>query len=127
MFGEYRLTGQRSTYAGPYDKSVNCSYDDCVSLALDGAADSVSAVAVGCTFAAQAACAGVAGVTGRALAGVSVAYTAYQTFNGNSTVADLAITITTGAVSVWAPPIPGLVAGGVQTLYDYNALQRRPQ
>lgn len=86
IWGEYRLTGNRTTYAPTNDKSVNCSYDGCISLALDGASDAVPSVAVGCAFAANAPCAGIAGATGRILAGASVAYTAYQTWNGNSTM-----------------------------------------
>ncbi|MCE7980173.1 MAG: RHS repeat-associated core domain-containing protein [Caldilinea sp. CFX5] len=128
IFGEYRLTGGRSVYSTSYDKSVNCSYDDCVSLALDGAADVVSAVAVGCTMAGQVGCAFIAGAAGKGLAVGSVAYTGYHTFvTGNSTGTDLTVTLTTSAVSVFAPPGAGLVAGEVQTLYDYNALKRKPE
>ncbi|MEZ4616311.1 MAG: RHS repeat-associated core domain-containing protein [Caldilineaceae bacterium] len=126
-FGWYQLTGHKSVYASPQDKSVNCHYDDCVSLAIDGAADAVSAVAVGCAAAGQFECTGAAIFTGRILAVGSVLYTGAQTYLGNSTGADLTVSVTTSTVSFFDPFGVGIVAGEVQTLYDYNALRRKPE
>jgi len=127
VFGEYRLTGGRSVYSASYDKSVNCSYDDCVSLALDGLADATSAVAVGCTLAGQPECAIPAGIAGRVLALGGSGYAIYQTATNRATGTDLTVTLTTSAISFFGSPGAGLIAGEVQTLYDYNALKRKPQ
>jgi RHS repeat-associated protein len=126
-FGWYQLTGHSNTYANTHDKSVNCHYDDCVSLAIDGAADTVSAVAVGCAMAGQFECTGAAGFVGKGLAVLGSGYATYQTLSNKATPTDLTVTLTTSAVSFFAPPGAGLVAGEVQTLYDYNALKRKPE
>ena len=128
IFGEYRLTGGRSVYSTAYDKSVNCRYDDCVSIALDGAADAVSAVAVGCAMSGQLGCTALAGTIGKGFAVISVGYAGIQTFGtGASTKTDFYVTLATSLVSAASPPGVGAAAGVVQTYYDANALYRKPQ
>ncbi|CAN5372502.1 hypothetical protein BH10CHL1_BH10CHL1_37360 [soil metagenome] len=127
VFGEYRVDGKSSAYANPSVKHANCSYDDCVGLALDGLSDAASAVAVGCTLAGQGECAAPAIAVGKGLTMLSVGYASYQTFvTGGSTGTDLVVTLATSGVSYFGSPVAGLFAGETQTFYDYNSLQRRP-